>query len=233
MSSFSDNYDTLVENLNCDLHNIHNWLSDNKLQHHLKKCKVMFIGSPRNLSSKVGDKPVLINNAPVPRTGTFTCLGVKLDGKLNWDNHIDSICQKVSAGIGIMRRIKPYVPRKTLIDIYNGLVMPYFDYCSPLWDTCSIGLQDKLQKYQNRAARVISGASYETRSTDVLESFGWETLEKRRLRSKAILMYKILNDHCACVVFNFFILAYVIFLVFYKYSIYFICVTPLVENSCK
>ena len=96
-----------------------------------------------------------------------------------------------------MRRIKPYVPRKTLLDIYNGLVMPYFEYCSPLWDTCSKGLQDKLQKYHNRAARVISGASYETRSTDVLESLGWETLEKRRLRSKAILMYKILNDHSA------------------------------------
>ena len=88
----------------------------------------MFIGSPRNFSSKIGDKPVLINNAPVPHTETFTCLGVKLDGKLNWDNHIDSICQKVSAGIGIMRRIKPYFPRKTLLDIFNGLVMPYFDY---------------------------------------------------------------------------------------------------------
>ena len=52
-------------------------------------------------------------------SGTFTCLGVKPDGKLNWDNHIDSICQKVSAGIGIMRRIKAYVPRKTLLDIYS------------------------------------------------------------------------------------------------------------------
>ena len=141
-----------------------NWLSDNKLQHLLKKCKVMFIGSPRNLTSKIGDKPVLINNAPVPRTGTFTCLRVKLDGKLNWDNHIDSICQKVSAGIGIMRRIKPMFPEK--LDMYNDLVMPYFDYCSPLWDTCSKELQDKLQKYHNRAARVISGASYETRFTD-------------------------------------------------------------------
>ena len=96
-----------------------------------------------------------------------------------------------------MRRIKPCVPRKTLLDIYNGLVMPYFDYCSPLWDTCSKGLQDKSQKCHNRAARIISGASYETLSTDVLESLGWETLEKRRLRSKAILMYKILNGHSA------------------------------------
>ena len=62
--------------------------------------------------------------------------------------------------------------------VYNGLVMPYFDYCSPLWDTYSKEMQDKLQKYHNRAAGVISGASYKTRSTDVLKSLGWETLEK-------------------------------------------------------
>ena len=97
----------------------------------------MFIASPHNLNSKIGDKLVLINNAPIPPTGTFTCLGVELGGKLNWEKNIDSICQKVSAGIGIMRRIKSYVPSKTLQDIYNGLVIPYFDYCSPLWDTCS------------------------------------------------------------------------------------------------
>ena len=118
ISSFSDNFDTVVKNLNGDLHNIHNWLSEKKLQHHLKKCKVMFIASPHNLNSKIVDKPVLINNAPISRTGTFTCLGVKLDGKLNWEKHIDCICQKVSAGIGIMRRVKPYVRSKTLQDIY-------------------------------------------------------------------------------------------------------------------
>ena len=69
ISSFFDNFDTLVKNLNGDLHNTHNWLSDNKLQHHLKKCKVMFIASPHNLNGKIGDKPVLISNAPIPRTG--------------------------------------------------------------------------------------------------------------------------------------------------------------------
>ena len=76
----------------------------------------MFIGSPHNVNSKIGYKPVLINNGPIPRNGTFTCLVVELDGKLNWDKHIDFICQKVSAGRGIMRRIKPYVPSKTLQD---------------------------------------------------------------------------------------------------------------------
>ena len=59
ISSFSDNCDSLIENLNGELDNIHKWLSYNKLQHHLKKWRAMFIGSPHHLS-KVGDKPASI-----------------------------------------------------------------------------------------------------------------------------------------------------------------------------
>ena len=54
-----------------------------------------------------------------------------------------------------MRRMRSFVPLETLKLIYNALVQPYFDYCSPLWDNCGGGLKDKLQRLQNRAARVI------------------------------------------------------------------------------
>jgi hypothetical protein len=46
------------------------------------------------------------------------------------------------------------------------LIQPYFDYCSPLWDICGTPLLDKLQKFQNRAARIIAGASYEIESAN-------------------------------------------------------------------
>ena len=81
--------------------------------------------------------------------------------------------------------------------IYKTLVQPYFDYCSPLWDNCGKVLQDKLQKFQNRAARIITGASYDVRSAEVLDTLGWETLDARRSRNKSILMYKKINDHTA------------------------------------
>ena len=71
---------------------------------------------------------------------------------------------------GAMRRIKPFVPPVTLQTSYKTLVQPYFDYCSPLWDNCGKVLQDKLQKFQNRAARIITGASYDARSADVLDT---------------------------------------------------------------
>ena len=54
-----------------------------------------------------------------------------------------------------MRRIKPFVPEGSLVTLYKALIQPYFDYCSPLWDTCDKTLKDKLQILQNRAARVI------------------------------------------------------------------------------
>ena len=59
--------------------------------------------------------------------------------------------------------------------IYNAIVQLYFDYCSPLWDNAELAsMQDRLQKYQNRAARVITGATYDIRSSDLLENLNWK-----------------------------------------------------------
>ena len=44
----------------------------------------------------------------------------------------------------------------TAIKIYKGLIEPHFDYCSVVWDGLSQQLSEKLQKPQNRAARVIT-----------------------------------------------------------------------------
>ena len=65
---------------------------------------------------------------------------------------------------------------------------------SPLWDTCNKTLKDKLQKFQNRTARITRASSYEIRSPDVLRALEWENLDSRRDMSKATLLYKILND---------------------------------------
>ena len=134
------------------------------------------------------------NSSLVSRVPSNKCLGLLLDEKLTFETHIDYICKKACAGIGALRRIKPFVPLCTLVTLYRSLIEPYFDYCSPLWDTCGKQLKDKLQKIQNRAGRVITGSSYDVRSVDVLNNLNWKTLETRRFHTKATLMYKILND---------------------------------------
>jgi len=57
------------------------------------------------------------------------------------------ICKKASAGIGAMRRIKPFVAVDTLEKVYKSVVQPYFECCSPLWDNCGKLLEDKLQRF--------------------------------------------------------------------------------------
>ena len=150
----------------------------------------MIIGSAQNLKEKVRDSPVMLNGKTIPSTDSFECLGVIIDKRLLWDKHIEKICKKVGAGIAVETI-------ETMRLIYNALIQPYFDYCSPLWDSCCAYLKEKLQKFQNRAARIIAGASYEIPSADVLETLGWEALEVRRKRNKAILMYRILNNQGA------------------------------------
>jgi hypothetical protein len=81
------------------------------------------------------------------------------------------ICSKVSAGIGAIRRIRPFVSSATLKLMFNAIVQPYFDYCSPLWDNCGIGLKDSCRNFK----------------------IG----EIRRNYLKSVFMYKILNDHTA------------------------------------
>jgi hypothetical protein len=120
------------------------------------------------------------------------CLGIDLDDRLTFDINIEEICKKICSGIGPLRRIKPFVPQTSLVTLYKSLIQPYFVYCSPLWDTCDKIFKDKLQMLQNRAARVITGASNDDRirSSDLLEGLGRDNLHVRRAKRKEKASYK-------------------------------------------
>ena len=66
--------------------------------------------------------------------------------------------------------------------MYNALVMPYFNYCGAVWGNIKKGLADKLQKLQNRAARILTFSNYDVRSSVLLDELGWERLEYVRLK---------------------------------------------------
>ena len=74
--------------------------------------------------------------------------------------------------------------------IYNCLVQPCFDYCSVVWDSCGSTLAEKLQKLQNRAARVLTFSTYDTNADHL---YGWKNLASQRKIAKTIMVYKSLN----------------------------------------
>ena len=196
---FTSSHDTakLADSLNSDLENITDWLTVNKLQSHPNKTKMMVIGSRYNLNHKVSTSDlrsnIRINNNVVLSVFSQKCLGIYLDERLAFDAHIEDLCKKICSGIGVLRRIKSLVPKECLLKLYKSLIQPYFDYCSPLWDTCDKTLKDNLQTLQNRAARIIYGANYDTRSKDILKNLQLDSLDVRRKKLKFVFLYKVLN----------------------------------------
>ena len=71
--------------------------------------------------------------------------------------------------------------------------MLYFNYCSAAWGDINIKkLADKLQKMQNRAARILTFSSYDVRASVLLaDELGSERFENVILKQLAVIMYKI------------------------------------------
>ena len=72
--------------------------------------------------------------------------------------------------------------------------MLYFNYSGAVWGNINKGLANKLQKLQNRAARILTFSNYDVRSSVLLDELGWERLEYVSLKQLAVTMYKIHNN---------------------------------------
>ena len=74
-----------------------------------------------------------------------------------------------------MSRLTKYLNQKTLITIYNALILPYFDYCELI---CGKTLHNKLQLL-NRAARVILREGTRSDVDSMLAKLRWKKLSVR------------------------------------------------------
>ena len=69
----------------------------------------------------------------------------------------------------MLNKAKAYIPSNTMNMLYNSLLAPYFDYCDVIWGTCNISSHLKVQKIQNRAAKIITGGTRTDSSTAALD----------------------------------------------------------------
>ena len=77
--------------------------------------------------------------------------------------------------------------------IFNSLVQPHFNHCCEIRDSCCKNIAAKLQKLQNRAARVITFSGYDASAVPLIEILGWQKLESQRSFHKAVMVYKSLT----------------------------------------
>ena len=85
---------------------------------------------------------------------TARYLGVFLDDKLCWEQHIDSVSKKVGRSLAVLRRVNKHLTLKKRMVLYNAVVLPHLDYCSVVWANCTKKFQTRLEKLQNYGMRV-------------------------------------------------------------------------------
>ena len=102
---------------------------------------------------------LVFNLNPVNQSSNQKHLGMILDNKLNFNEHINEKVTKANKGIGIIRKLRPCLPRSSLLTIYKSFIRPHLDYGDVIFDQPhNESFCQKLETIQYNAALAITGA---------------------------------------------------------------------------
>ena len=150
LESFDNN--SLSTSINTELQNITSWLNANKLCLNTAKSRIMFFSPNRRLNLPT----IFINGQELERVSKFNYLGIIINDKLSWTDHQNHISTKISKIIGVLTRLKHFLPQLILKTIYNSLIACHFHYGILAW-----GADSKiLFKIQKKAVRIITNSKY-------------------------------------------------------------------------
>jgi len=127
------------------------WVDVNGLLINLKKTNYMIFSRQKipNLS------PVIIKNVNILRLNEAKFLGVILDEKLTWSSHIKALRCKMARYVGILYKIKSYIPLEVRIQIYHSFIQSHLNYCSLVWGFTSKTKIECLFRQQKKGIRAV------------------------------------------------------------------------------
>lgn len=119
-------------------------------------------------------------------------IGVVIDNKLNFSDHLAEKINKANKMVGLIRRTFVSLDEEIFKYLYVALVRPHLEYANQVWAPYLIKDIDAVENVQRRASKrvpALKNLSYEDR----LKKLGLPTLAYRRARGDMIETYKILS----------------------------------------
>ena len=83
-----------------------------------------------------------------------------LDNKLSFYKHIKLLESKVSRSVGILTKLKSFIPQQTLLQLYHSLVDSHLTYGFTIWSSTHTTYLQKLQNLQNKALKVVCNVPF-------------------------------------------------------------------------
>ena len=176
--------EALIEKLTEDVTVLNIWFENNYMKSNDDKCKL--ITTKENTSVKIGNDIIKSSN-PVK------LLGITIDNKLNFKEHLTNIYKKVSNKLHGLARVSNYMSTHKLGIIMKAFIESQFQYCPLVWMFHSRTLNNRTNKLHERALRLVYKDDEYT-FEQLLDKDNTVKIHHRNLQKLATEMYKIQNN---------------------------------------
>lgn len=150
---------TLMSSANVEIKRLLAWFCCNKLLLNVSKTKCIIFRSKGKI---IPDNVDILNvgGHNVVRSEHVQFLGVTIDEHLSWKPHLESVCTKVSRGVGVICRLRYFLPDAILKTLYTSIVLPYLTYCNVAWGNTFKTYIEKLKVLQKKILRIITNSTF-------------------------------------------------------------------------
>ena len=168
---------------------VFDWFISNRLLINFKKTNFIIFGH----SHLTPDCTLSISNNVILRTNVCKFLGIFIDENLNWSNHMDHTCSKLSKAIGMIKVAQMYMPRAVLMSMFQAFVVSYLRYGVLLWGNTFPTYIYRVRVLFNKAIRAILSVPPTTHMSPLLHKLQVLTVDDVYIFNCCIFMYKIKN----------------------------------------
>ena len=160
-----------------------NWIKNNGLKANPDKFHLLLSEPNEELSIKV-------DNLDIKNSKCQKLLGIKIDNKLTFDDHVSSICTKASQKLHALSRVRNFMTLKQSKILMKTFILSHFGYCPLVWMFHSRKLNHRINRLHERALRITYKDDKSSFSELLVkdESF---TVHERNIQTLAIELYKI------------------------------------------
>ena len=180
----SKTIDTLVRILEENTNKIISWFRNNYMKSNEDKT-FLIITNVDNVTATIGNYSIECN--PLVKL-----LGINIDNKLNFNDHVSKICKKVGHKLHALARVSRYMTTEKLRVLMKAFIESQFGYCPLIWMFHSRTLNNRINTLHERALRLVYKDTYSS-FQDLLHRDKSVTIHHRNLQKLVTEMYKVKN----------------------------------------
>ena len=176
---------SVIAQLEKDSRTLLEWIGNNVLKANPDKFHLLLSNTDQNFSLNVDQYEIFNSNYE-------KLLGVTIDNKLKFDEHVSGLCKKASQKLHALARVSPYMNIMKRRTIMNAFISSQFGYCPLVWMFYSRKLNNRINKIHERALRLVYNDD-QSSFDELLNIDGSFTIHERNVQALAIEIFKVIN----------------------------------------